>query len=104
MSDKDAPAGWHWGIGESGSGTYTHWMYSDETWDVEDRSAPDNADEWGYEIQQYWDEGNDHTVLAYKMYYDEDGDIIHDERVGRAKADSKEAATQEAISIAQKLL
>ena len=102
MGDEDTPEGWHWGIGNRSSSYYTHWLYSDETFDV-GRRAPDRAVEWGYEIQQYWDEGNDHTVIASKSYYDADGDVIQTSHEETAKAESEEDATEEALRIARSL-
>jgi len=107
MPEVDAPRGWHWGLGNSSTKYYTYWLYSDDTFELdelEQNKRSDGAIEWGYEIEQYWDEGQLHTVVANKSYYDIDGDVVNTERVTTSQFNSKEEATQKAISIAGELL
>jgi hypothetical protein len=102
--DIEAPNGWHWGIGEGGSSYYSHWLYTDSTFDISEDRA-DGAVEWGYEIEVYWDKGNKHRVLASKMYYDVDGDIVYDEAVRPPLTfDSEDDAAVGAVELANNLL
>jgi hypothetical protein len=102
--DISAPTGWHWGIGERGEAYYSHWLYSDETFPFED-DRYDGAVNWGYEIEVFWDKGNKHTVIASKMFYDADGDIVTDERVRRPLTyDSEDEAAAGAVELASNLL
>lgn len=107
MSATNAPTGWHWGVGCGGESYYTHWMYSDDTWELdrhERRRRNDGAVRYGYEIEQYWDEGQKHKVVARKSYYDEDGDIVDGERASKLETfNTERAAHIRALELAEEV-
>ena len=95
-TEYKAPNGWHWGIGNAGSGYYTMWLYTDKM------LYSDGA--FGWECQIWWDEGGQHHVqfIQYTRIKP-DGDPEYDYPTRTRSFDTKREAIKYAQEAANEL-
>ena len=94
--DYKSPEGWHWGIGNTGSGHYTKWLYTDKM------LYQDGA--FGWECQIWHDEpGQHHVQFIQYTRIKPDGDPEYDYPTRSRSFDTKREAIKYAQEAASEL-